>query len=225
MPLPAHYSSDLERRYPGFSSFKTTSPIHYSRRWLRDVLIQVTLDPIVSTISPLSPPRVDEALDAEFGFSALINAQDVVVLVTTEFHTAPLPPSVVLLSRPEVQREPFLTTGRSIWRHKNVHVDIEEIESARKSAAKRATFGDLIEGVSGPSEMKSSKILSMIANGHLLISLADQLNLNSPVLLGPAPIPVRSLSSLSQSQDSRRALGGRNFHLISGCNAGKHSDL
>jgi len=114
-----------ESTRPGFSSFKTSAPVHYRHRWHRDALIQLTLDPAITQIDPAPLPGCDvsegiTALVAHRGpVAMLVGLADRPVVVPAD-PVSDLP--FVALTRREVLAEPRATTARMIWSARTTQV-------------------------------------------------------------------------------------------------------
>ncbi len=98
---------------PGFTSFKNALPIRYPRRWHRDMLIQLVLDPTVTTIEP-SRADCDQS-----DFCVVVRtATDAVRLIATRDMDGicePLPDGSVTVPRSKVLRQPRAGTARMVW--------------------------------------------------------------------------------------------------------------
>lgn len=115
----------LTTRYPGFHSFKTARPIHYRQRWLRDALIQATLDPHTVELSPSSTSPDELPSPVEFSFRRRTSGGLGIVLVSqldTDIGEVVDDDRVTVITRDELNREPVASTSRSIWAHKRLSV-------------------------------------------------------------------------------------------------------
>lgn len=112
-----------ENPLPGFTSFKCSAPILYTRRSCRDALIQATLDADINAIEPLSPSAYRFG-DAYFGFVAVVSGRRCAVILTEHDESPPRPPDgcqvAISLSRSNLLCDPVKTVSRMIWAHRDI---------------------------------------------------------------------------------------------------------
>jgi|GEM_PF-3834070 len=188
--------SELSDRYPGFTCFKTEGAIHYPRRWFRDALIWLAFDPMVQKMwsSGVEPHDVG----ADFSFMTVRGDLLTLVRVSAEgsLGEAPAWPSELINIRRADLCGSRMRACRDIWRHKNHNADLELRLSivARVRSHGAIPLGQVISGEDRPRWEALAAVLSMAANGFVIIEIADGLDFNSAVRLGPeAPIANRSI--------------------------------
>jgi hypothetical protein len=170
-------------RYPGFSCFKTRQAIRYKRRWYRDALIRMALNP---EVIEMWPDEIDDL--AEDVFSFMVRRADGAVRVTVSpSRGGPRKPGPQIelvrgqMSTPEFQ------AGRDIWRRKNIQVTpavrLTSIAWVRRSGD-NATIGGLLEQFKSV-DAGLDQVLALIASGYLMIDLRLGLDLESRLLIGP----------------------------------------
>jgi hypothetical protein len=120
-------SAILTENRPGFSSFKTgNDPIHYQRRWHRDALIQLTLDPTITALRRIADPFpglpnvISGALIAFLGSAPVLVglADQAIEVKPTIVNGLPF----VVFTRQEIVTDPRVTTARTIWSTRTVQV-------------------------------------------------------------------------------------------------------
>jgi len=188
--LPAEPHS-LALRYPGFSSFKTRQSIHYHRRWVRDALIQATLDPDTIELAPSSTPPEHLPAPAEFCFRRRTrNGLGFILLTQTHSDIGGVigDDRVTVISRPELNREPVASAARSIWAHKRLKVDGGERYRAIAAVSRRgiAPMRDLVAAFRNGSVDPVHQVCSLIANSYLNVDLGNPLGPDSILTIGPA---------------------------------------
>lgn len=181
----------LTQRYPGFSSFKTLTSIHYEHRWMRDALIVMSLDQHTLSLAPSSTPTFELPLPAEFSFRRRTVAGPGIVLVTqleTDIEDIVADDRVTVLSRAALSRDPALGVARAIWTQKRTTVDPADryraldIVTARRSAAMHEVVGAL----RSESVDRIHAVCSLLANSYLEMNLDGGLGPWSELKMGPA---------------------------------------
>jgi hypothetical protein len=178
--------------YPGFACFKSWSPIQYPRRWLRNVLIQAALDPVIKAVGPSPLPSEAFPPPIEFAFVARLRRATVLVLIAdTPFPLPKLPEGIDAaqsLSRAQIMREPQLAAGRAIWATKRVGIRPSD-QLAVLRGVSRASDGlplDRIPSLFSPGTCDPVReTLGLIARGYLSIDIHRGLTPDNPVRLGP----------------------------------------
>lgn len=206
MTYPSRALSELESRYPGFSSFKTDAPVHYPRRWHRDALIQATLDRAVTRIAPVSRHERCSAEPHAFTFLLSRGESQSIVVVTDNGAILPLPYSAEQWPRSQLGIEPRLTTGRTIWRHKHIVSSVAELLFLQQALLDGPqTIMALMSLLDCSRDEKAAKLMSLIANGIFEIEPNMGLRPDSSVWLGPvsqlAKRHVPSSSYVGQFRD------------------------
>ena len=106
---------------PGFSSFKTTTPITYPGRWPRDALIQSTLDPSIASIEPWLRPLPGSG--CTFAYVCIIAAERTLIGLADgpcrELLTIAGIEHVRYVTRAEISAEPERSLYRAIWAAKS----------------------------------------------------------------------------------------------------------
>lgn len=178
-------------RYPGFSSFKTRNPIHYQQRWIRDALIQSSLDPHSVELAPSSTPLDDLPGGAVFAFRRRTQPGFGLVLVTaveTDMENIIGDERVTVVSRSELSLEPRLTAARAIWTHKRLQVDSAERYRAIELVSRWgcAALHEVLAAFRSESVEPVHQVCSLIANSYLEIDLHGPLSPSTILSLGPA---------------------------------------
>lgn len=178
-------------RYPGFSSFKTRSRIHYQQRWIRDSLIQASLDPYTVELVSSTTPAHDLPGRAEFAFRRRTHLGFGLVLVTaveTDMDDVINDERVTILSRVELCREPRFSAARAIWTHKRLQVDSAERYRAIELVYRRgsAPLHEVLATFRNESAEPVHQVCSLIANSHLELDLEVPLSPSTILKLGPA---------------------------------------
>jgi hypothetical protein len=181
------------RRYPGFSSYKTRSPIVYHRRWLRDALIQSTLDPYVSSLESL-PERFNCPPGIEFAF--LVQRQTDRSILAVGVRDFPGFDGVVdgvkieSVTRTFLNLEPRASTGRAIWAQKRLSIDagdrfrvVERLLECRETAV-----SDLVPVIRNGRIDPIHQLLAFIATGWLVLEIEKGFSPRSTVQLGPMAV-------------------------------------
>jgi hypothetical protein len=167
--------------YTGFSSFKTSHPIFYTARFIRDALVQLTLDPSVTLIEPLliSLDDLPEAVR-----SGIIVQRDGVRIAVgfvdtyLDIQEAPqhqfdgLP--TVFIAREQVLAEPRCSIARMIWACRKTLVSpgnrVRILHSLSQSCD-GLSLVDLGNVVSGPEDPIDA-ILALACEGHIAVNIS-----------------------------------------------------
>lgn len=178
-------------RYPGFSSFKTASRIHYQQRWMRDALIQASLDPYTVELAPSITPVPELPGDAEFAFRRRTAIGLGLVLVTgveTDIGDAIGDDRISVVSRTALSREPRFSAARTIWAHKRLSVDSAERYRAIEVVSRwgASPMREVLQALRNESTEPVHQICSLIANSYLEIALDGPLSPATILKLGPA---------------------------------------
>lgn len=181
-------------RYPGFSSFKTRSRIHYQQRWIRDALIQSSLDPYTVELAPSTTPIDALPSCAVFAFRRRTQLGFGLVLVTavqTDMDDIIDDDRVTVVSRVELSFEPRLSAARAIWTHKRLQVDSAERYRAIEVVSRwgSAAMHEVLRAFRNESIEPVHQVCSLIANSYLEIDLDGPLSPSTTLKLGPA-MPV-----------------------------------
>lgn len=189
--LQAAETKPLASRYPGFHSFKTIRPIHYRQRWLRDALIQATLDPLTIELNASSTDPAELPPPIEFSFRRRSAAGLGIVLVSqieTDIGEIVGDERVTVITRDELNREPVRTTTRTIWMQKRLPVDSAQRYRAIELIDRHgvASLQETIAVMKNLSADPVHQICSLIANGYLTIDLQHPMGPRSLLTLGPA---------------------------------------
>lgn len=188
---------DMDRiaaRYPGFTSFKTRTAIHYRARWIRDALIQCALDPETLELGPSSTPLDELPPPAEFAFrrrTAIGLSLVLVCQVDTDIGNIIADHRVTVITRPEFNREPLRSTARAIWAHKRQTVDASDRYRAVDAVSKRgaAAMHEVISALKDQSTDPVNLVCSLVANSYLSMDPVDGIGPWSILRLGPAVLP------------------------------------
>jgi hypothetical protein len=179
-------------RYPGFSSFKTTrGRIHYQRRWIRDALIQASLDPQTVELAPSSTPVQELPAGTIFAFrrrDATGLGLVLVTEVTTDMAHMIDDDRVTVVSRMELRSEPRFSSARAIWTHKRLQVDSAQRYRAIEAVSRRsaATLREVLEAFRNELIEPVHQICSLLANSYLEVDLDGPLKPSTILRLGPA---------------------------------------
>jgi len=132
---------------PGFSSFKTATPITYPGRWPRDALIQSTLDPSIASIEPWLRPLSGSGYN--FAYVCITAAERTLITLADgprrELPTIAGIDHVRHVTRAEVSAEPERSLYRAIWAAKNDRVPTAFLTEvlAELTKGREWTVGDL----------------------------------------------------------------------------------
>lgn len=189
--LPPTDPDQLAIRYPGFSSFKTQQSIHYRHRWLRDALIQASLDPHTIELAPSSTAEQDLPAGIEFAFRRRTAAGLGIVLVTQigkDLEGLIDDERVTVVTRIELSREPIFTAARTIWGQKRLAVDGAERYRAIDAVESRgsALMHQVVDALRDDSVDPIHQVCSLIANCYLTVDLRSPIGPGSVLTLGPA---------------------------------------
>ena len=181
-------------RYPGFRSFKTRQPVRYQQRWLRDALIQASLDPHTVELAPSNTPAHELPPPAEFAFRRrTVRGFGIVLVTTVETDIADVinDDRVTVVSRAELSREPRLSAARAVWAHKRLSVDSAERYRAIEAVSKwgSATMDAVVATFKDESVEPVHQVCSLIANSYLEVDLEGPLSPSTILKPGPA-MPV-----------------------------------
>jgi hypothetical protein len=108
----------------GFTSYKTTEPVLFQRRWHRYALILLTLDPRVKIISPSADVLRHHfgAVTLEVGYNDEVRT--CILLETEAVHPIHRQKSIQVIDRASVLIEPRLTNIKTIWSARGNEVDL-----------------------------------------------------------------------------------------------------
>lgn len=168
---------------PGFTSFKTREAVRYPRRWHRDALVQMTLDPAVEAIGPSPDPH--RARDG-LGFVFQVGYDGRPVLIGLH-ETAPVGQThgaeivgvpIVPLTRREVLQEPRASAARVVWAARNVTVaagDRVRVLGALADAGDGLELAALAALVREPAGDPVEAILALVCSGVLVMDVGQGL--------------------------------------------------
>lgn len=182
--------SVLLDRYPGFQSFKTTTPIHYPRRWIRDALIQASLDRDVTALAPSITADTDLPRPAEFSFRLYRNGALRLVLLTQA------PSSLgkeIDDDRIVVWNRTMLTEGSrakacgAVWAHKRSRIDPADLYRATELVNRcgAVPVARLLRALRSPDIDPLHQVFHYLANGYLTADLAEGIAPSTMVSTGP----------------------------------------
>ena len=178
-------------RYPGFTSFKTSTPIHYRKRWFRDGLIDATLDESVEAISPAITPPEDLPGPFEFAFRQRSAQGLAIVLLSQSPHTPQISVpnhSVIVLQRQHFKRSLRSIASREIWARKRYPVDAADRYRAIEYLLQcngATVFSTLVPVLRNQSLDPVHQIFSYLATGFLTTSLEAGIGPKSVLRIGP----------------------------------------
>lgn len=176
-------SAILTENRPGFSSFKTgNDPIHYQRRWHRDALIQLTLDPTITALRRMADPV--SGLPNEISGALIAFHRSAPVLVGLADQALEVKPSVVnglpfvVFTRHEILMNPRVTTARTIWSTRTVQIspgDRIRILQRLTNQSAGLPILTLQEEVQSSAEDPINCILALVCAGLLSIDASRHL--------------------------------------------------
>lgn len=181
----------LSCRYPGFSSYKTSEPIHYTKRWFRSALILSTLNERVTSLMPGGSSACTAGW-AEFTYRE-VSERGITTVALTRLPAIlvgalNLPQEIRAVARRDLAEEPLASSARNIWGRKRVSVaaaDRYRIVDYLEAGGDRATFAEIVDLAHSSNGDPLDAVLSLLANGFLQMRLGDGITPGATVRLGP----------------------------------------
>lgn len=172
-----HPVSTQTVRQPGFSSFKTACPIPYASRWHRDLLIQVTLDPVIDEIDYERPTSDD---DASLNLRLIADGTTIHVTALRDTDGTPhhqIATNRVFLRRSVVLIEPRVSDARAVWATRRLPVQVGDRLRILLAVGdgRRHCISDLVPNIRDHGYDPFEAILHLVCRGDLTIDLRDGL--------------------------------------------------
>jgi hypothetical protein len=190
----AHNDTLPADRYPGFSSCKTRRPIHYRHRWIRDALIQSSLDDSVIEIAPTITPVSEFPRPIEFSFRQFIASGMTLVLlsqVPTTLGTVIDDSRIIVIERSQLVTGPRAIACRAIWAQKRMPVDTADRYRAIERilrCGEPVPMNELVPLLRNPSLDPVHQLFAFLANGFLTADLRAGISPGTLLDLGPATL-------------------------------------
>lgn len=164
---------------PGFRSFKTASAIHYPNRWHRDLLIQLTFDPVITAIEQAPIELIAE--DA-FGVFVTDGSSRTLIAATRDENDPPMPaalPCCVSVPRSFVMQEPRCSTARTVWAARSVLVapgDRVRVLARIAVSPHGAPLASLLDCVQTSQADPTDVVLALVCAGQAEIGIGAPLS-------------------------------------------------
>lgn len=177
----------------GFTSFKCTAPIEYSRRCSRDALVQASLEPEITAIEPLLVRNFGPA-DTYFAFAVVTQGRRCAIALTentigTSFDPPNNCDAVVAINRASILADPVKTTARMIWSHREIHVPpLFSVRLMRRLNAGPATglrLGDLEDDLVDEPKRWVDYTLAMACLGSIAVDYRSPITDETRVRINP----------------------------------------
>ncbi len=179
---------------PGFTSFKNVLPIRYPRRWHRDMLIQLVLDPAVTIIESSS-------IDCgQSDFCVTVRtATDALRLIATRDMDGicePLPDGSIRVPRSNVLRQPRAGTARMVWAARGRPVpagDRLQLLMAIESHVEGVAVGSLLAASPRSPAAQAEAVFALACEGLVTIDLTRPFSPSTRVRSTAIAEPSRGL--------------------------------
>lgn len=161
----------------GFTSFKCTAPIQYTRRCARDALIQASLEPEISSIEPLDGSNVGPE-DTYFVFAVVTQGRRCAIILTEHTNAASLAPpddcdAAVAINRASILADPVKTASRMIWAHREIQVpplfSVRVMRRLKAGPAAGVRLGDLEDDLVDEPKRWVDYTLAMACLGSIAV--------------------------------------------------------
>lgn len=180
---------------PGFRSFKTSAPILYPARWHHDLLIQLTLNPYVTGISPCSTKWPNGGLNLFIDCGGEIF--QLTAMRDEDFNQLQFLDSHLFVKRSVVLSEPSLSNARAIWSTRRTPISpSNRLRVLERLAAHPSglPISQLTNCIQNSSADPIDTILALVCLGLSILDLGLML----------CPDTIIRLNSLSDRDGSRR---------------------
>lgn len=187
---------------PGFSSFKTKAPLHFTKRWHRSVFIYATLDPSVTLLAP-SPVPLSELPSAVAAACLVVYRGSSVILGLADAAIDLAPATVrdwqfAALARHQALGDQALANACAIWECRRLRVapaDRFRVLQRLRDNPVGISIQDLANVVRSQRGAEAELLLSMACAGLVSIELSRPLTPETVVKRLERPFPDAPASS------------------------------
>lgn len=177
----------------GFTSFKCTAPIPYTRRCARDALIQASLETGISSIEPLDVSNFGPE-DTYFVFAVVTQGRRCAIVLTDHTNGTSLSPpcdcdAAVAINRASILADPVKTASRMIWARREILVpplfSVRVMRRLKDGPAAGLRLGDLEDDLVDEPKRWVDYTLAMACLGSLAVDYRSPITDETRVRINP----------------------------------------